>query len=295
MLEFKKPTLADMDWVTRAMRSSGEMACEYCFGNLYIWTEVYGNTIAGRDGMLFARDGGENPIYLYPCGEGDMKAAIAELLELEKVDNKPLEMYCLTPDRVRQLEALYPDEFEFEADRDYFDYIYLSEELASLAGRKLHSKRNHISFFKKTFDWSYEKITKDNLSECYDMNMLWEKQRNPDGNEELNDELRAIERAFEHFERLGFVGGLLRKDGEVIAYTFGEPINGKVFCTHVEKAFADVRGAYPMINQQFCQNELMSYKYINREDDTGDEGLRQAKESYCPAILLPKFTAKHKV
>lgn len=295
MLEFKKPTLNDMDWVKKAMESSGEMACEYCFGNLYIWTDVYENTIAECGGMFFARDGGERPVYLYPCGQGDMKKAIGELLECEKADNKPLEMYCLTPEKVRELDALFPGEFEFEADRDYFDYIYLSEELGSLAGRKLHSKRNHISYFKNNFDWSYERINKDNLGECYYMNMLWEKQRNPDSDEELNAELAAINKAFEHFERLGFTGGLLRKDGEVVAYTFGEAINEKVFCTHVEKAFADVRGAYPMINQQFCLNELMGYKYINREDDTGDEGLRQAKESYCPAILLPKFLAKHKV
>lgn len=284
-----------MEWVKEAMGSSDEMACEYCFGNLYIWTEIYENTIAGYDGMFFARDGGETPLYLYPCGKGDMKKAIKLLLECEKTDNRPLEMYCLTPEKVRELDSLFPNEFEFEADRDYFDYIYLSQELATLAGRKLHSKRNHISFFKNNFDWSYEKITKENIDECREMNTLWEKQRNPDGNVELNEELAAINRAFEHYERLGFVGGLLRADGRVIAYTFGEPINAKIFCTHVEKAFADIRGAYPMINQQFCINELMGYKYINREDDAGEEGLRQAKESYQPAILLPKFTAKHRV
>lgn len=294
MLEFKKPTLDDMDWVKKAMENSGEMACEYCFGNLYIWTDIYHNTIACHDGMLFARDGGEQPVYLYPCGQGDIKKAVDELIACEKEDGKPLEMYCLTPEKVRELDALYPDEFEFTADRAYFDYIYLTSELGSLAGRKLHSKRNHISFFKNNFDWSYEKINKENLGECYYMNMLWEKQRNPDGDEELNAELSAINRAFEHYERLGFTGGLIRKDGEVVAYTFGEEINGKVFCTHVEKAFADIRGAYPMINQQFCLNELMDYKYVNREDDTGDEGLRQAKESYLPAILLPKFLAVHK-
>ncbi len=284
-----------MDWVKEAMLESGEPACEYCFGNLYIWTEIYKNTIAFCNDMLFSRDGGDNPLYLYPCGKGDIKKAVLELLECEKADGKALEMYCLTPEKVRQLDSLFPGEFEFEADRDYFDYIYLSEQLATLSGRKLHSKRNHISFFKSNYDWSYERITRDNLDECREMNELWEKQRNPDGNEELDAELAAINRAFEHFERLGFVGGILRKDGRVIAYTFGEPINDKVFCTHVEKAFADIRGAYPMINQQFCINELLGYKYINREEDTGDEGLRQAKESYQPAILLPKFIARHKI
>jgi len=93
---------------------------------------------------------------------------------------------------------------------------------------------------------------------------------------------------------LGFVGGLLRANGEVVAFTFGEEMNPEVFCTHIEKAYADVRGAYPMINREFAANALSQYKYINREDDTGSEGLRKAKLSYCPDILLEKYMARVK-
>ena len=121
------------------------------------------------------------------------------------------------------------------------------------------------------------------------MNKKWEAIN--DDSVGLDNELNAINRAFDKYFELGFTGGLIRRDGEVVAYTFGEPITDEVFCTHVEKAFSDVRGAYPIINQQFCENELMSYKYVNREDDTGDDGLRQAKLSYNPTILLKKFDA----
>ncbi len=57
---------------------------------------------------------------------------------------------------------------------------------------------------------------------------------------------------------------------------------------HIEKAFADVQGAYPMINQQFAEHEASGYKYINREEDTGEEGLRKAKLSYDPVFLMEK-------
>ena len=294
MLEFKKPEISDMGWIKNAMRSSGDMACEYCFGNLYMWTEIYDNTVADYNGILLARDGTERPMYLYPCGQGDKKAAINELIDFSKNDGYPLEMYCLTPDKVRELEAMFPDKFEFIEMREYFDYIYFSEDLGNLAGRKYHAKRNHISYFKNNYNWQYEKISEQNIDECIKMNDAWEKANREYDDGSLTEERKAILRAFSQFSALGLVGGLLRKDGEVVAYTFGEPINDKVFCTHVEKAFADIRGAYPMINQQFCLNELMSYKYINREDDTGDEGLRQAKQSYYPAILLPKFRAVYK-
>lgn len=294
MLEFKKPEMADRDWVKKAMLRSGEMACEYCFGNLYMWSEIYGNTIAQYNGLFLARDGTQRPMYIYPCGEGDKKSAVSELIKFSASDGYPLEMYCLTPEKVRELNELFPDSFTFLEMRDYFDYVYLKDDLKLLAGRKYHSKRNHISFFKNSYDWKYERIDNNNIDECYRMNEKWELLNKDKNTDELGNELVAIKRGFDKFGELDFRGGLIRKDDEVVAYTFGEKLNNKVFCTHVEKAFSDIRGAYPIINQQFCENELDAFEYINREDDTGDEGLRKAKLSYYPAILLPKFRAVYK-
>ena len=198
-------------------------------------------------------------------------------------------MYSLSEKSVKELNELFPDRFEIIPTRSFFDYIYTSEDLCELKGRKYHAKRNHISYFKNNFNWNYERITPDNIKDCIEMNKKWEAIN--DDSVGLDNELNAINRAFDKYFELGFTGGLIRRDGEVVAYTFGEPITDEVFCTHVEKAFSDVRGAYPIINQQFCENELMSYKYVNREDDTGDDGLRQAKLSYNPTILLKKFDA----
>lgn len=294
MLEFKVPELSDKKWVKPIMENSGEMACEYCFGNLFMWSKVYGNTIAEFNGLFLARDGNERPMYIYPCGEGDKKSAVEELIKYAHTDNEPLEMYCLTPQKVRELNDMFPDKFTFVTMRDYFDYIYLTSDLINLAGRKYHAKRNHLSFFKNNFSWQYEKITADNIDECYRMNEKWEELNRENKKDDLDNELIAINRAFNNYGELDFKGGLIRKDGEVVAYTLGEEINSKTFCTHIEKAFSDLRGSYQIINQQFAQNELSGYEYINREDDTGDEGLRKAKESYYPAILLPKYRAIYK-
>ena len=78
-------------------------------------------------------------------------------------------------------------------------------------------------------------------------------------------------------------------DGKVIAFTIGEPLNSDTFIVHIEKAFADIPGAYPMINQQFVQHAMADFSYVNREDDVGDEGLRKAKLSYFPERLLPDY------
>lgn len=295
MLEFRTPEITDMAWVKKAMTEHYNMACEYCFGNLYVWSKIYKNQIASFDGLFLAYDGLDEPSYIYPCGKGNKKEAVKELIKHSEFEgNAPFSMYCLTKADVEELETLFPEKFEFISDRAHFDYIYNAEDLINLSGRKYHGKRNHISYFKNNYNWKYERLTRENLPECYEMNRKWEKLHSDSADGSLDEELDAIRRGFIKFDELGFVGGLLRIDGEVVAYTFGEEINPDVFCVHFEKAYPDIRGAYPMINQQFCENELKGYKYINREDDVGDEGLRKAKLSYNPVILLEKYIAVYK-
>jgi hypothetical protein len=97
-----------------------------------------------------------------------------------------------------------------------------------------------------------------------------------------------------NFKELKLVGGLLRIDGEVVAFTIGEPLNSTTFVVHVEKAYSEIQGAYPMINQQFVIHECEDYEYVNREEDLGEEGLRKAKMSYYPEIILDKYRAIYK-
>ena len=97
---------------------------------------------------------------------------------------------------------------------------------------------------------------------------------------------------FALYKELGLKGGVLKADGKIVAFTVGEPVSDDTFVVHIEKAFADIDGAYPMINQQFVQHECMEYEYVNREEDTGAEGLRKAKLSYRPAFLEEKGIVK---
>ncbi|MDE6054029.1 MAG: GNAT family N-acetyltransferase, partial [Lachnospiraceae bacterium] len=110
-------------------------------------------------------------------------------------------------------------------------------------------------------------------------------------NDEMEREICGLEVAFSNFSGLGLYGGVLYKNGELVAFTIGEPLNKDTFVVHFEKAFPDLQGAYPMINQQFVLHEAQDYMYVNREEDTGDPGLRKAKMSYYPDILLRKYSA----
>lgn len=293
-MDFHSPTLADSEWVRKAFNDEQTDCCEYCFGNIYMWSEIYDNKILNDNGVFVSADFTDQPVFCYPIGNGDKKSTISKLIDYSKKLEITLEFFGMTEKDKEELTNLFPDKFHIHETRDYFDYVYKSEDLANLVGRKYHSKKNHISYFEKTFDWKYEPINPDNIEQCMLLNDHWEglnKQKNPD---EISDENEAIKKALRNYFVLGFEGGVLTIQGEIVAFTFGERLNDNTFCTHVEKAYGNIRGAYQMINREFARQLKDRYEFINREEDTGSEGLRRAKLSYHPHRLIIKYSAVYK-
>lgn len=288
-MDFHSPTLSDKSQVQKIFDSDGTDCCEYCFGNIYMWSDIYNNKINTDNGVFISKIS-EDSVYCYPVGNGDKKSVIEEIIS----NDKSAMFYGLTERDKEELCAYFPDKFEFFEDRDAFEYIYRTEDLAFLKGKKYHSKKNHASYFEKTFDWHYEEITPENIDRCRLLNDQWEclnKQKEPD---EIESEHDAITKTFNSFFELGLYGGILFIENEAVAFTFGERLNGNTFCTHVEKAYADFRGAYQIVNRELAKALLGKYEFINREEDTGSEGLRNAKLSYHPVKLLTKYNAVYK-
>ena len=214
----------------------------------------------------------------------------------------PMRLRSLTNETRAELEALYPGKFEFTACRNSYDYIYTVEELSELHGKKLQSKRNHCNRFEDEFpDWFTAPITVENLPQCHEMLRIWYETHEPAVNAQELDQLQlekaALQRAFDHFDELE-MDGLLLSDGErIIAFSMGSRMNRDYYDVGFEKAFPDVNGAYAMINREFSRMIAEKYpevRFLNREDDMGSEGLRRAKESYQPTVLLEKYTADWK-
>ena len=293
-MEFHSPTLKDREWVLKAFDFGQTDCCEYCFGNIFMWSDIYENKIYNDNGIFVSADFTDEPVFCYPIGDGDKKATIQKLIEFSKSLGVSLEFFGMTEKDRDELQFLFPKQFEITEERDYFDYLYTSESLANLVGRKLASKRNHISYFEKTFDWQYEHITKENIHKCELLNEHWERLNREKNPEEIGDEHLAIKKALANFFDLGLEGGILTIENEIVAFTFGERLNSNTFCTHVEKAYGNIRGAYQMINREFARQLKDRFEYINREDDTGSEGLRRAKLSYHPHRLVIKYSAIYK-
>ena len=191
------------------------------------------------------------------------------------------------------MEQCCPGRFVFTPDRDNFDYLYLAEKLATMGGKKLHGKRNFCNRFEKTHSWEFRRLTRGLIPACMEMLGQWQAEFDtpPDG---LEEEHGAIIRAFMRYDALGLEGGALFAEGRLIGFTIGEVISSDTFDVHFEKAFASIPGAYPMVCREFTRQLLADHPnivYLNREDDMGQDNLREAKLEYAPELLLAKYTA----
>jgi hypothetical protein len=189
-----------------------------------------------------------------------------------------------------------PDIFDYKFNRSVSDYIYSSEKLVNLTGKKLQSKRNHINRFKRENEWEYGSLSGNPslIKECKEMLDQWMEINMADKDPSLVYDDVATTLMLDNFEYLGLKGGVIRVRGKIVAFTIGEPLTRDTFVVHVEKAYTSIHGAYSIINQQFAEHETTGFTYINREEDMGFENLRNAKLSYQPDILLEKYNARLK-
>ena len=290
MIKPKEIKAQDKELFDSFFKKEKRISQEVCFSNLYMWKAGYNMRYDIVDGFLVVFAGYE-PIgeyFHFPIGEGNKREVLLKLDKYMLDEYGSYSVRKLLAEDATQLKDLMPGKFVFEQNREFFDYVYAADDLISLKGKKFHTKKNHLNTFKKTYNFVYNNITPDNLERCRNRTLEWIKERNSDPDME---EYIAADRMFRHYFELGLKGAFLTVDDRIVALTVGENNFGTVII-HVEKADPTVKGAYTAINQMFLENEFPDAKLVNREEDLGIEGLRKAKLSYHPTILLEKITAK---
>ncbi len=298
MIQFRDIELADKPIIDKYLINNPYRASESCFSNLYGWAHKYKTQFAEwRDFLLikFTSDRG-GCSYLTPFGKGNLASAIEVLIDECGCPIK-FELSGVTQAMREEIEAAMPRRFEYTRQRAVYDYIYTSEKLINLSGKKLQSKRNHINrFTARHSDYKYISITNNpkETERCKVMLQKWYDVNRASSDESLDLDFKSTSLYLDNFEAMELRGGAIEVDGEIIAFSLGAQLNEDTFIVHVEKAFADIQGAYPIINQQFVLNEASEFTYINREEDMGYPSLRKAKMSYRPDILLEKFIVKEK-
>lgn len=293
IIPFKPITAADADLLRSYTMEGKCMNCDMNVANLCSWQFLYHTEYAVVEGFLvlrFVSDG--HVTYMKPMGKGDLRHVLELLMADARSLGDTLRMACVCPCAQGMMEESMPGAFAYSVNRDRADYLYLREKLVTLSGKKLQPKRNHISKFKRTYpNYEYRPLTADLVDDCIRLGEEWCRTNDSCMQRAMQAEQRMIDYALHHIDELHIVGGTLWVDEKMVAFTFGARINAEAFDVCVEKADTAYEGAYAMINNEFVSRLPEDITYINREEDLGLEGLRKAKLSYQPDLILDKMTA----
>ncbi|WP_066387727.1 DUF2156 domain-containing protein [Helicobacter himalayensis] len=298
-MDFCKIELKDKEIFDKYLTQDNLALSDINFTNCYMWRYAREISFAEVAGNLIIKTQYPNqaPYIFYPIGDGDKRASLDSVLQEFKAQNLNLQIRALNKEQASELGQFYPHAKPV-ANRDKFDYIYNVSELIALSGRKYHKKKNHLNYFLQEYaHFAYEAIDSSNITQLLAVNNAWF-EANPNKSEGLKFENLGINDALNSFEALGLKGGLIRVDSQIIAFSFGEVIpctlsyegvSGDMAVMHIEKADSQFRGIFQAINQQVLEHCFAQCAWVNREEDLGIEGLRKAKLSYQPTLLLEKF------
>lgn len=273
----------------RAAAAFPPVISEHTFANLFIWRTSRPVRIAQvSDALVVVAGEGERAALL-----GEPIGALSVAEALRRIHEAGVRVAEAERIPERALSSI-PEGWRAEEDRGNFDYVYRRADLAELAGRRYHAKRNLIAQCLSEHDCTYEEISPANRDDVARMMEGWCARHDCGTNRSLCEEYRAIGELFEHYDALGVMGAAIRIRGEIAAFTTGGALTPTTAVVHAEKAMPEFKGLYQVMNQWFCQNHLAGFEFVNREQDLGLEGLRQAKESYFPDHLVKKYRLRPK-
>ncbi len=288
-MEFENISVENIEQLSKCYQNKNELSCDSNAVNLLIWQPMFENSFANCDGSLYVKSKirGKD-VYRLPCS-CDIKSAINNIVAIS--NDKTPSFWMQEGPIFDDFVSKYNDNFALSEVPDARDYLYSTDDIINLSGKKYHSKRNHIAAFDKKYEWHYESIDESNIPSVLKCAEEWYESFD-NLSESLRVERESIKALLSNMQVLCCRGGALFVGEKVVAFTIGSPISNDVFDIHIEKALKKYDGAYAKINNEFAKRELSDFCFINREDDMGLEGLRKAKLSYHPTRFVKKYNCK---
>lgn len=288
-LDFSPLAIEQRDDYTALYERCSDKTSDYTFVNIWAWSDERQYETASAHGLVWPRVTNPAPALWAPVGDwqaADWEAVLTDLFPggaaFERV---PEGLANIWSDR-------FGDRMVLEDARSEWEYIYSVEELVTLRGNRFHKKKNLWSQFRRSYDWTYRNLGRDDVDDILEMQQLWCEWKNCDDIPGLRAENHAIARVLKNWDHLpGLICGALYVKDYMVAYAVGEPMTEDMVVVHFEKGLAEYKGVYQAINQAFLENSCSNFVYANREQDMGQEGVRQAKESYNPVSFLKKYRA----
>ncbi len=302
-LPFQEPTLDQVAEAYDVIKSTPRQLAlgnDMSVVNMYLFAAKYGTMLAVEDGVLY-RHYENNKRFLgygFPYGtqnEDELRHAL-ERIECDAAHReRPVKFCLMTEEEKEMLMKLQPERYAYETNRNDSDYIYARQTLAELPGTRYHKKRNRVSaalreLEKRELSWKAVALDPETQGEeILTLARSWQVNHGEDSaNTEL--ELSYIEQALKHWKRLNLQGLVILVEGEIRSFAICSYSREAELNTHFEKTHPEWRFLYPLINRE-CAQHFTEAQFINREEDLGSEGLRKAKLSYHPQIILDKYSA----
>jgi hypothetical protein len=261
---------------------------ELSFAGLYLFRTAHDYCLSlTEDSLVVQGKGYGGTRYCLPPMGGDVSGACALLLEAG------LELYGVEDAfAARFLKGVV---CEIVEDRESFDYLYLREEMATLPGNRFHKKKNRINYFAARHIHEVHTLSAQHLCGCLQLLDEWSRVAEVEDNRSFGMEMDATVEALTLAGCLGLEGVVVTVEGTVRAFAVGERLNRETAVCHFEKADHFMEGLSQLVNREFARLLFTDCRYVNREQDLGEPGLRNAKLSYHPVELVKKFRVRRKI
>ena len=281
---FEAISLARREEYLERLASCPQKVSDYSFGNLWGWAEHYGLSWRFGESHVWILQTKPYEVFWAPVGPWDDVNWGACPCLSQGLD------FIRVPERLCQiLSEAMPDRVTTTDAREHYDYVYRVPDMIELKGNRFHKKKNLLSQFLRAYDFEYKPLTPDCVEDTLELQRQWFSWRDPEESGALLAENEAIVRVLQSWDRMrGLMGGAIRVDGEMIAYTVAEALTPDMLVIHFEKGRPGFKGVYQAINQMFLADAGAQYALVDREQDLGDEGLRKSKMSYNPSDFLKK-------
>ncbi len=288
---FKPIELKDREIIHEIIWKYQPHTSEWTFTNLFIWGGHYGYQWSlFKDWLVILNTTVSEDMYcLQPVGPPSRKEVVQMIIQWLAEEKGAIFPRIERADERLVSEVKSIKKLRIEAVENHYDYVYRSDDLIHLAGRKYHAKKNHINKFLRSYVFQYTSLRREHIDDCIQVEEEWCKLRRCEEDMSLVGEGEAVRNALRHFEALKINGGAILTNGKIEAFTLGELLNENTAVVHIEKTNPNIPGLFTVINQQFCENQWSNVQYINREQDLGVPGLRRAKRSYHPCRMVKKY------
>ena len=292
-LIFKPLSLRDKNLVDYYITKTKANSYEYTFTSLYFWKELSNVQYALLDDVLILLKYEENKGYFFmmPYGysKNNLNKIVTKLIEVKKSNNRITYLFG-------DVEEYFLDDLKNYTDYNYiitqdvndYEYIYKTQELIDLKGKRFHCKKNHCNIFKSSYDYTIKTIDcEKTIEDCLILLENWHKNNFTD-NEELLIEIPCIKDLLYNLYELNLSSIALYVDKTLAGFSVGEEIFNTAII-HIDRCNLDYKGVYSFLNNAFLIKDFSDTLYVNRQEDCGVCGLRKAKQSYHPISLLHKY------